>query len=469
MQLNKIATIIFLGLLSLFVAVTPAAAQTPTVVTGTVTDANGVPYSFAKVSAQLVPTTASPTIIVNGIPTQIGGQQNANADANGTFSMNLFCNSAGGGCSVISPSGTQWQITVNINGVPPPAGKGPQACTATLTISGASQSVTSSFNACPALLNSTTATPGGSNTQVQYNSTGSLGGNPQFTFTPASGAVTIGTSSTPSGAILTLATNAGGAFNTTSLSTTVFQMNSGANTPIAFGSSGDINGGKLQIQTAAQNGVANTTGVIGYDNVTSTININNSNGAGNSAFTGVWNCTSTTPVTVTANVTTDQTLMACTIPAGTLNRVGRSLRIQTGSIYSTPAASTTAMTFKIKICSVSGCGSGNVLTAATITSGALGTIQVTNNAIQTPAFMLTVQTAGAALAIEAHGCINIDLLASISGADSIYCDNNTTTQVGSPSNIDSTAQNFLQITGAFTVSSASNSWSQRQMVAETIN
>jgi hypothetical protein len=132
---------------------TPALAQTPTVVTGTVTDVNGVPYSFAKVSAQLIPTTASPTIIVNGIPTQIGGQQNANADTNGTFSMNLFCNTTGGGCSVISPSGTQWQITVNINGVPPPVGKGPQACSATLTISGLSQSVTSSFGACPALLN----------------------------------------------------------------------------------------------------------------------------------------------------------------------------------------------------------------------------------------------------------------------------------------------------------------------------
>jgi hypothetical protein len=131
----------------------PTFSQTPTVVTGTVTDPNGVPYSFAKISAQLIPTTTSPTVLVNGNPTQIGGQSNANADANGTFSMNLFCNTAGGGCSVISPSGTQWQITVNINGVPPPVGTGPQACSATVTISGGSQTVTSSFNACPALLN----------------------------------------------------------------------------------------------------------------------------------------------------------------------------------------------------------------------------------------------------------------------------------------------------------------------------
>lgn len=140
----------------LFVAL-PAAAQTPTVVTAQIKDSNGVPYSFAKVAAQLVSSSGgfvpSPTIIVNGIPTQIGGQQNATADVNGNFSMNLFCNSAGGGCSVISPALTQWQFTANETGAPPPIGTGPQTCNVTLTISGASQSISSSFSACPALSN----------------------------------------------------------------------------------------------------------------------------------------------------------------------------------------------------------------------------------------------------------------------------------------------------------------------------
>jgi hypothetical protein len=125
-------------------------AQTPTIVTGTVTDINGLPYSNASVSAQLIPTTASPTIIVNGIPAQIQGQQNASADVNGNFSMNLFCNIAGGGCSVIQQVGTQWQITVTTTGTQPPFGKGPQACTATVTITGATQSLTATFSACPA-------------------------------------------------------------------------------------------------------------------------------------------------------------------------------------------------------------------------------------------------------------------------------------------------------------------------------
>ena len=57
--------------------VIPSIAQTPTVVSGTITDTNGIPYSFARVSAQLLPTTASPTVLVNGNPVQIGGQSNA--------------------------------------------------------------------------------------------------------------------------------------------------------------------------------------------------------------------------------------------------------------------------------------------------------------------------------------------------------------------------------------------------------
>ena len=133
-----------------------ALGQTPTLVTGQVKDVNGVPYSFAQVAASLtgIPPNVNATIIVNGIPTPIGGQQNANADANGNFSMNLFCNTAGGGCSVISPSGTHWQFTVNENGTPPPLGTGPQTCSATVTITGASQNITSSFASCPALGNS---------------------------------------------------------------------------------------------------------------------------------------------------------------------------------------------------------------------------------------------------------------------------------------------------------------------------
>jgi len=173
----------------LFLAcVLPVNAQTPTLVTGTITDPNGLPYSFAKVSAQLVPSTGTPTILVNNVPVQIGGQQNSSTDVNGSFTMNLFCNSVGGGCSVISPSGTQWKFTVNSTGALPPLGTGPQVCTAQLTISGASQSVSASFASCPALGSGPLA--GTYNTPQTFNAGGSLSGT--FTGSPTfSGAPTF--------------------------------------------------------------------------------------------------------------------------------------------------------------------------------------------------------------------------------------------------------------------------------------
>ena len=175
-------------------------------------------------------------------------------------------------------------------------------------------------------------------------------------------------------------------------------------------------------------------------------------------------CVSVAPVTVAANVTTDQLLMSCTLSANLLNVVGRTLKVTTASIYSTPAASVSQMTEKIKLCTVSGCGSGTVVTLVSIQSSALGTIAVTNNAIQLPVFF-TTQTAGASSTYEAHGCLNIDLNASISGADTVFCDTNTAVSAA----IDSTAQLFLQVTGAFSTASASNSWSERQLIVEVLN
>ncbi len=174
-----------------------------------------------------------------------------------------------------------------------------------------------------------------------------------------------------------------------------------------------------------------------------------------------WNCSNLTPVTVSANVTTDQTLMSCTIPAGTLNNVGRNLHLWSAFVYSTPAASVAAVTMKLKLCTVSGCGSGTVITPCAFTSSANpGT--VTNNSIN---FLCdaTTQTAGATASFESHGNMTIDLGASPGLADSVFSDTNTAT-VGT---IDSTVQLFAQVTGAFSVASASNSLTQRQMLADS--
>jgi hypothetical protein len=138
----KIARILcFIGLLCLLPF--PAQAQNITTVTATITDPNGLPYSGASVQAQLVPTGITPTL--NG--QQVASFTRATADATGTFSMNLASN------AIILPGGTQWQFTVSESpGIAPPAGFGPQSFVVTLTISGASQSISASLSAAATAL-----------------------------------------------------------------------------------------------------------------------------------------------------------------------------------------------------------------------------------------------------------------------------------------------------------------------------
>jgi len=193
-------------------------------------------------------------------------------------------------------------------------------------------------------------------------------------------------------------------------------------------------------------------------NTNAILQVNGSSVAG--IFTGV----NVTPVTVNTNTTGDQNLMALTITAGALNSLSRTLLIQLAGVYSTPAGSTAVLTHKLKLCTVSGCGSGTVITLVTWTTSALGAIQVTNNPYNAT-LNATTQTAGASAAFEAHGNLTIDLAALAAAAESIFADNNTAT-VGT---IDSTAQLFLQHTVAFSAGSASNTDTDRQMIADTVD
>jgi len=183
-------------------------------------------------------------------------------------------------------------------------------------------------------------------------------------------------------------------------------------------------------------------------------------GAPTIGFTSV----NVTPVTVSTNTTGDQNLMALTITAGALNSVSRTLLIQLAGVYSTPAGSTAVLTHKLKLCTVSGCGSGTVITLATWATTALGAIQVTNDPYNAT-LNATTQTAGASAAFEAHGNLTIDLSVLTTAAESVFADNNTAT-VGT---IDSTATLFLQHTVAFSAGSASNTDTDRQMIADTVD
>lgn len=114
-----------------------------TEVSGTITDPNGVPYAGAVVTANFIPSGGSPTL--NGA--QCCASLSAITHSNGAFSMTVPDN------NVVQPGGSQWRFTVSLSpGVLPPLGTGPQSFSITVTITGATQSLTAALTAAaPAL------------------------------------------------------------------------------------------------------------------------------------------------------------------------------------------------------------------------------------------------------------------------------------------------------------------------------
>lgn len=160
-------------------------AQT-TQVTGQVKDANGIPYAGAQMKAQLVfagTPVSNPTVQISSL-----GQCKANgfgsapcqvpfAPTNGPFNLDGSGNIPGGGItlqdnSLVTPAGTQWAFTVSTNGALPPFGTGPQQCSATLSVTGGSQDLSASFNACPALTRNIPSGASGTAGQTQVNNPG---------------------------------------------------------------------------------------------------------------------------------------------------------------------------------------------------------------------------------------------------------------------------------------------------------
>ena len=176
----------FLSILLLFGWARPAHAQF-TQVTATVTDPNGIPYAAGTVSAVLTPGSSSGfTLSGNPYSGRVGP---AILDSTGSFTLNFGSN------ALITPASTQWQITVNSNpgGIEPPLGTGPQSFTVTMTISGATQNISSTLNAAaPKLTNfagSGSGTIAGSiaASQVAFGTgVNTIGGDNAFEWTEAS-------------------------------------------------------------------------------------------------------------------------------------------------------------------------------------------------------------------------------------------------------------------------------------------
>jgi hypothetical protein len=178
--------------------------------------------------------------------------------------------------------------------------------------------------------------------------------------------------------------------------------------------------------------------------------------------------TSTTAVTVTnPTINTDTKMIELALPKGYLNTLGQGFLIRAGGLYSNTAATSPALTFNAKLCTVSGCGSGTVVGLGQIVSGTTSATATTNNTWVYTLFAITNAT-GATGNLLAKGDpgLTIDLSNVVSNPDTVYTDVNTATS----SNIDLTAALFLDFTVAQSVAGASNSYKQLSaMIAPQAN
>lgn len=163
----------------------------------------------------------------------------------------------------------------------------------------------------------------------------------------------------------------------------------------------------------------------------------------------------TTPVTVSANVTSAQALMEVSLGAGLLNTLNAPVTIHGSGIYSTALAQTPTLTFVVKLCTVSGCGSGTVVTLASIvTTNTVASIA--NNGWNVN--LVTVPNViGASGTLLVHGPLIIDLGALTTTADSVFNDVNS----AASSTINLTAALFVDFFVTTSTGNVGNSITQQ--------
>jgi len=169
----------------------------------------------------------------------------------------------------------------------------------------------------------------------------------------------------------------------------------------------------------------------------------------------------TSSVTVNAAASTDQNLMSITLPAGSLNAAGKIWTAYAGGVYTTTTSGAGTMTFKAKLCTVSGCGSGTVVTLMTFGPTASQSASASNMPWNIELPILTATT-GATGTVLAEGSLNVVLGTTSTSAGAVHVAQTT----AASATIDLAAQLFLQFTVADSGSSANDSF--KQMVAYAI-
>lgn len=162
---------IFFHLLSIVLFSSLAAAQF-TLVSGTVTDPNGTPYALGTISAQVVTAGVTPTVNGSAFSMSAGP---ANLSTAGSFTLNLVSSTA------MAPN-LQWKFTVcsSAGTILPAGGTGPVCFTSTITITGATQSISATLSAAAPALSAGSGPAGAFKAAVTIPAAGT-------TFTPATG------------------------------------------------------------------------------------------------------------------------------------------------------------------------------------------------------------------------------------------------------------------------------------------
>ena len=127
---------------------------------------------------------------------------------------------------------------------------------------------------------------------------------------------------------------------------------------------GSGGGGVGPTGATGSTGPAGATGPTGPTGATGPTGPTGATGATGPAGTSVPASSNLTPVTVSANTTGDQTLQEVSLAAGALNTALAANLVHGSGYFTIAALQIPALTFKAKLCTVSGCGSGTVVTLA---------------------------------------------------------------------------------------------------------
>lgn len=172
-----------------------------------------------------------------------------------------------------------------------------------------------------------------------------------------------------------------------------------------------------------------------------------------------------TAVQVSGATASDQNLQQLVEAPGNLNYVGKTAKITAQGTVTSGASGNGTWTIKLKLCTVSGCGSGTALTLSTL--GPTGTqIASATSAPWACEFVVTTAAVGATGNVWANGVCHVETTSVTLQTDNPSF-SNVNTAVSS--NIDLTGQLFWQVTLADSGASANNVINGRYLAREFIN